>query len=184
MKKFFKLGCFGFIGLVVLIVVIASLGGEEEKVSTGTEATTAKSGDNTKKEAAKEDGSKKVDASSQTMDAIGLKVALGEIKVSKDKIQVGMNVENTNDKKVSFYPDQGSAVVGDMQLDANMFLTDGKISGDIQGGVKQEAVIEFLAPEGKEIDVKSVQQIKLIFGEVVSEDFMNTKAVEFVVPVK
>lgn len=38
MKKFFKIGCLGFIGLIILIAILASLGGGEE--STETEPAT------------------------------------------------------------------------------------------------------------------------------------------------
>ncbi|MGG3235375.1 hypothetical protein ABEP17_18240 [Priestia flexa] len=179
MKKFFKFGCLGIIGIVVLFVVIAiATGGNEETVSTG--GTGNKSTESSKQES----GTKKVDASEQTTDAVGLKIALGEMKVTKDKIQVGINVENTSSKTVSFYPDQGSAVVGDMQLDANLFLTDGQIGGDVNAGVKQDGVIEFLAPDGKSIDVENIQEVKLLLGDVTPDDFSTSKAVEFTVPVK
>jgi hypothetical protein len=187
MKKLFKFGCLSIIGLVVLVVVIAlASGGEDEKVSTGakTESKTNETPKETSKETPKDDGSKKIDASAQQVDALGLKVGLGELKLTKDKMQVGINIENTTGKKLSFYPDQGSAVIGDMQLDANLFLTDGDVGGDIQGGVKQDGVIEFLAPKGKEIDVKNVKEVKLIFGDVVTDDYMNSQNVEFVVSVQ
>ena len=71
-----------------------------------------------------------------------------------------------------------------MQLDANMFLTDGDVSGEIQGGVKKEGVLEFLAPDGKTIDVNSVKEIKLILGDVTTEDFMNSEDVSFTIPVE
>jgi len=182
LKKFFKFGCLGIIALIVLIIVLAVAfsGGEEDKVSTGSDST--KSSETSKE--TKDDGSKKVDASDQKVDALGLKVGLGEVKIASDKIQVGINVENTNDHLVTFYPDQGSAVIEDMQLDANMFLTDGDVSGDIQGGVKKEAVLEFLVPEGKEIDVKNLKEIKFMFGDVYDEESFDTKDVSFTVPVK
>lgn len=157
-------------------------GGDEEAVSTGTnsknETTT------TEEKPAAESGEKIVDATAQSMDAAGMKVNLGEIKISKDKIKVGINIENTTDAQLMFYPDQGSAVVGDMQLDANMFLTDGSIGGEVQAGVKQEGVLEFLAPEGKEIDVEAIKEIKLLFGDVITDDFMTTKPVDFTIPVQ
>lgn len=141
-----------------------------------------------KTEETKDDGSKKVDASKQSAEALGMKVNLGDVKIMKDKINVGLNIENTTDKVLTFYPDQGNAVIGSMQLSANMFLTDGEVGGEVggevQGGVKQEGVLEFTAPEGKEIDVDSVKEIKLNFGEVITEDFMNNKAVSITVPVK
>ena len=180
MKKFFKFGCLGFIGIIVLFIILAvAFGGEEDKVSTGSNASNS-----SKETKSLDDGSKKVDATSHSSEVIGLKIGLGEVKINKDKLQVGINVENTNDQAISFYPDQGSAVIGDLQLDANLFLTDGDIGGDIQSGVKQEGVIEFLAPEGKEIDTKNVKEIKFIFGDAITEDFTKSKPVSFTVPVK
>lgn len=172
------MGCFSIIGIIVVIGIIIAVvsGGDEDKVSTGSDSSKSSSEQSTK-----EEGTKTIDATSQSAQAAGLNVNLGEIKVSEDKIEVGINVENTNSDLVSFYPDQGSAVIGDMQLDANMFLTDGSISGDIQGGVKQEAVLEFLAPEGKTIDPESVKDIKLVLGDVTSADYMTSEPVEFTV---
>lgn len=182
MKKALKFGCLGFIGLIVIIVIIAMVsGGDEEKISTGTNSSKQTETTNSEE---KNTDSKKINASSQTIDAIGLKVGLGEVKVTKNKIQVGINAENTSSQAIMFYPDQGSAIVGNMQLDANMFLTDGDIGGEIQPGVKQEAVLEFLTPEGKEIDVENVNQIKFVLGDATTADFMNSKPVEFVVPIK
>lgn len=179
MKKAFKFGCLGIIAIFLLIIVVAIFaGGDDDKPSTG--ATTS----NSSSKKSTDDGSKKIDASKQKTDSLGLKVGLGEIKIFKDKLQVGINVENTNSSKISFYPDQGSAVIGDMQLDANMFLTDGSISGDIQSGVKKDAVLEFLVPEGKKLDVKSVKEIKLNFGEIYDEKTFDTKEITFTVPVK
>lgn len=182
MKKMFKFGCLGVIALVVLFIIIAvATSGGEDKVSTGTSSSSTVT---KKEETPKDDGTKKVDATSQSVDALGLKVGLGEIKISKDKLEVGINVENTSANKVTFYPDQGSAVIGDMQLDANLFLTDGDVSGDIQSGVKKEAVLEFLAPEGKEIDVNAITEVKLMFGDVYEDGTFETQDVSFTVPVQ
>lgn len=170
---------------VLLLSVLAACGSSD--VSTGGEGnSTEKKTETTesKEETPKEETGKTIDATSQTVEAIGMKVGLGEIKIAEDKISVGINLENTTDKALSFYPDQGQLVVGDMQLDANMFMTSGDIGGDVQGGVKQDGVIEFLAPEGKTIDTEAITEIKLIFGDVVTEDYMESKPVEFVVPVQ
>lgn len=154
-----------------------STGGEGNSVEKKEEATEPK-------EEAKEESGKTVDATSQTVTVLGMKVGLGEIKIAEDKISVGVNLENTTNKALSFYPDQGQLVAGDMQLDANLFLTSGDIGGDVQGGVKQEGVIEFLAPEGKTIDPNVVTEVKLIFGDVTTDDFMQSEPVEFTVPVQ
>lgn len=52
MKKFFKLGCFGFIGLIVLIIVIAvvSSGGDSDSTSNEPKEVTDKKGNSAKKE--------------------------------------------------------------------------------------------------------------------------------------
>jgi hypothetical protein len=155
----------------------------ESDVSTGGSGNTTEKKLEAK-ETKKEDTGKTIDATNQKVEAAGMKVGLGEVKVTADKISVGINLENTTDKALSFYPDQGKMVIGDMQLDANMFMTSGSVGGDVQSGVKQEGVIEFLAPEGKKIDVKTVKQIKLVFGDVVTEDYMTTEPVNFTVEVK
>lgn len=185
MGRFFKIGCLGIIIIVVLIVIAAMFsGGGEDSVSTGADSEETNDTASNEETEAPADGTKTVDASSQTTEAAGMKVGLGEIKISSDKLKVGVNLENTTDGMLMFYPDQGSAVIGDMQIDANMFLTDGSIGGDVQGGVKQEGVLEFLAPEGKEIDVDAVKEIKFVFGDVTTEDFMTTEPVNFTVPVQ
>lgn len=183
MKKFFKFGCLGIIGIVVLIIVIALFaGGEEEKISTGGTATETDKVVET--EPVAEEGVKTIDATAQSTEALGLKIGLGEIKIENDRIKVGMNVENTSDKTITFYPDQGSAVVGNIQLDANLFMTDGDVSGEIQSGVQKEGVIEFLVPEGKTLDVATVKEIKLALGDVVDDSYLNSKTINIVIPVK
>jgi len=143
--------------------------GSAENVYTGSDSAKAESSEK-EKTTESEDTSKKIDVSDQSMTAAGLKVGLGDIKILEDKIQVGINVENTNSDAVSFYPDMDSAVIGDMQVDANMVMTDGDISGDILGG--------------KTIDPASVKEIKLILGDVTSADYLTTEPVEFTVTVQ
>ncbi|SNZ11594.1 hypothetical protein SAMN05421503_2093 [Terribacillus aidingensis] len=166
--------------LLVLMIALAACSSTED-VSTGSDSESAESSEKSNET---DDNAKKVDASDQSVTAANLKVGLGDVKVLEDKIQVGINVENTASDAVSFYPDQGSAVIGDMQLDANMFLTDGSVSGDIQASVKKEGVLEFLAPEGKKIDPATVKEIKLVLGDATSADFMTTEPVEFTVTVE
>ncbi|MFC0525516.1 DUF4352 domain-containing protein [Pontibacillus salicampi] len=43
MKKFFKFGCFGFIGLIVLGIIIASLGGGDDSASTNSDGESKES---------------------------------------------------------------------------------------------------------------------------------------------
>lgn len=164
------------------LLVLGACGNSD--VSTGGDGNSTEKKETAKQETPKEESGKTIDATNQTITASGMKVGLGEIKLTEDKISVGMNLENTTDKVLSFYPDQGKLVVGDMQLEANMFMTSGSVGGDVEGGVKQEGVVEFLAPEGKTIDVKAIKELKIKFGDVTTEDFMTTKPVSFNVPVK
>lgn len=173
--------------LIGIIAVFMAACGSSDVDTGASEPAEEKKAESAKETKAKEKpvaDEKSVDAKALSKEAIGLKVNFGEVRIAKDKISVGINLENTNAEQVSFYPDQGSVVVGDMQMDANMFMTSGDIGGDIQPGVKQDAVIEFLAPDGKEIDVASVKEIKMIFGDVTSADFMKSEPVEVVLPVK
>ena len=182
MMKFFKIGCGAIIALLALIIILALFsGGDDDKPSTGSSQDKTETSDGKKDTS---DGSKTIDATAQVVEVNGLKVALGEIKISKSKIQVGVNVENIVANSVTFYPDQGSAVVGNMQLDANLFLTDGDVSGDIQSGVLKEGVIEYLAPDGKEIDVDALTEIKLIFGNVFNDTSFESEEVTFTVPIQ
>ncbi|MBL4987260.1 MULTISPECIES: lipoprotein [Bacillus] len=178
MKKFYAL----FLALGLTFTLAAC--GSTEDVSTGASKEKESTSTKTQSKNKKDDGSKKINASKHKTTAQGMKVNLGEIKIMKDKINVGMNIENTTDKVLNFYPDQGKVVAGSMQLDANMFMTDGDIGGEVEGGVKQDGVIQFLAPEGKEINIKNIKELKLKFGDVTTDDYMNSKDVTFTVKVK
>ena len=60
-----------------------------------------------------------------TKEFMGVKVSIAEVKIKPDRIEVGMNYENKSGQSVHWYPDQeAKAVIGDMQLDSNMFLDD------------------------------------------------------------
>lgn len=164
------------------LVVLGLVGCSESDVSTGGSGNSVES----KKEASapkKEEG-KRIDATKQQMEAAGLKVGLGEIKITDTKIEVGINVENTSNQVLSFYPDQGQMVIGDMQLTSNFIMNDGTVDGEIQPGVKQDAVYVYPAPDGKTLDVKAIQEIKFFFGDVTTADYMTTEPVNFTVGIK
>lgn len=171
----------GFKSITITALGLALLTGcSESDVNTGAaepkQATTAKA------EAPKEEG-KRFNAN-QSITAAGMIVNIAEVKITDSAISVGVNLENTAEGTLSFYPDQGQLVVGDMQLDANMFMTSGDIGGEVMAGVKQDAVIEFLAPDGKTLDPAAITELKLNFGDVMTEDFMTSEPVVFTVPVK
>lgn len=164
------------------LVVLGLVGCSESDVATGGSGNSVEE----KKEAAvpKEDSGKRIDATNQKVEAAGLKVGLGEIKIEADKISVGINIENTSDQAVSFYPDQGQMVIGDMQLSSNFMMNDGDVDSETQPGVKKEAVYVYPAPKGKTLDVDSIKEIKLFYGDVTTADYMTAEPVNFTVGIK
>ncbi len=152
-----------------------------EDVETGGTEHSAEA----EEEDAKEENVKSFNAD-VTKEFMGVKVSIAEVKIKPDRIEVGMNYENKSGQSVHWYPDQeAKAVIGDMQLDSNMFLDDtGMTVGDISDGVKSDGVFVFRPAGNKTIDPEAVKEIKLSFGEMMSEDFMKTKKVELTVKVK
>jgi len=98
-----------------------------------------------------------------------LEITIGEIKIEGKKVLVGMTLRNTSNAKLTFYPDMGNAVIGSTQLDANMFMTEGKLSGDIMAGVQKSGVIVFTTDTA--LNPQDVQQIVLDFGSVRHESW-------------
>lgn len=123
----------------------------------------------------------KADASTEVL---GVKVNIAEVVIKPDKLEVGMNLENTNPDEVNWYPDQeGKAIIGDKQLDANMFM-GGDIGGEIAGGVKQDGVLVFPTPNNSKLDTEEIKEIQLNLGEISSSDFSRTDKVQIKVEVK
>jgi hypothetical protein len=182
------------VSIVLFIIGVSTLGSSDEPVSTTSEQPTTTqttspttSNDETKAPETPEptptvDDSKKFNAAvSQTVN--GLKINIAEVMIEKDKVSIGMNIENTTKQKLTFYPDQGSIIIGDMQLEANMFMGTGDLSGDINSSVKKDGIIVFTVPEGKELDIQSIKEIKLAFGTVYNEEY-TTQDANIVLPVK
>ncbi|MES9681631.1 DUF4352 domain-containing protein [Gottfriedia acidiceleris] len=177
MKKYLKA-----VGISVLAMGVLTACSDTSDVKTGGSNNVTKTEDS-KKQEKKNDGSKKFNAAAK-QEVLGMAINLADVKITEKEIQVGMNLHNTSGDKLSFYPDQGTLVVGDMQLSANMFMGSGEVSGDINDGVKMDGVIVFTAPEGKKLDVKAIKELTFNFGDVTTSDFMTTKPVTFKVPVK
>lgn len=127
---------------------------------------------------------KTVDAKSFSAEALGMKVSLGNITVSNNKVAVDLSLENTTSDILNFYPDGGQAEINGVTLSAGMSETSGTIGGETKGGTKQSGKLEFIAPEDAKLDAKTIKNIKLDFGDVSSEDYLKTKNVTFNVPVK
>ncbi len=160
------------VGLLVGLIIITLIGcGAPSGVKTGSEGSSTKPETSTKQA----ENAKKV-AVNKEFTVNGLKVVIGEVKVEEKRILVGMTIKNETNDKLSFYPDQGNVVVGNMQLDANMFMTEGKVSGDIQPGVEKSGVVVFMAPEGKTLSPKEVTSITLHLGNVFNENSFSSKS--------
>jgi hypothetical protein len=187
-----KRGIYTAISFVVLIIGITTMTSSSETISTSSEQSVVSEPvvnneetktTETQKPTPKVNEGKKFEAAvSQVVN--GLTINIAEVKIEKDKISVGMNIENPTGQKLTFYPDQGSLVVGDMQLESNMFMGAGDVSGDVNAGVKKDGVIVFTAPEGKELDIPSITELKLNFGTVFNDESYATEEANIVVPVK
>ncbi|MBT2728412.1 hypothetical protein J7E63_15895 [Bacillus sp. ISL-75] len=179
-KKLFKWAFILFGAIIALVIVVAIFSGDDEEVSTGTKTEVSTTSKTDQKAVANE---KKFNAGiSKTFG--GMIINIAEVKVTEDKIVIGMNFENSTTSKLSFYPDQGSAIIGSMQLSANMFMGSGEISGDINSKVKMDGTIEYLAPEGKKIDVKNIKEIKLDMGDIYNESTYDAVTATIAIPVK
>ncbi|MGG1073116.1 hypothetical protein ABE178_25355 [Priestia megaterium] len=176
MKKLAKI-------LGISVLTIGALAAcSETDVKTGgsnnTEGKKTEQAEDTKKE----DGKKFNAGISQEVN--GLKINIAEVKITDEQIQVGLNLENATQQKLTFYPDQGNAIVGDMQLTANMFSGSGNVSGDVNAGVKMDGVIVYDTPDGKTIDVNKITEIKLDMGDVFNEESFDAKNATITIPVK
>lgn len=105
----------------------------------------------------------------------GLDISLGEAGIKSDGISLGMTIRNTTKNKLTFYPDQGNIVVGNMQLEANMFLNDGDVSGEIQPGVEKSGIITFKVPDGKTLDPNEITSIQLHLGNIMNHKTFESK---------
>jgi hypothetical protein len=180
-KKLFKWAFILFGVLIALIIAIAIFSGDSEEVSTGSTNEVSTSSKNEEKPV---NANEKKFSAGISKTVGGLVINIADVKISEDKIIVGMNFENTTQSKLTFYPDQGNAIIGSMQLAANMFMGSGEISGDINSKVKMDGTIEYLAPEGKTIDVKNIKEIKLDMGDVYNDSSYDAVNATIVIPVK
>jgi hypothetical protein len=151
--------------VLILFVFLALGSGDDSGVDRGSDSsgqTTSSAG-----QEETEDSKTKYQVM-QEYDVNGLIIIIGEVEVQSDKILVGITVKNNSSNKLSFYPDQGSLVIGSMQLDSNMFMSEGNASGEIMPGVEKTAVIYFTTPEGNTIPEDKT--ITLYLGDVYNVD--------------
>lgn len=154
-----------FYVLLIGLLMMSLIGcGDPSGVDTGAEPGSAKS----EAQSSATGEAKKV-AINEEFIINGLKITIGEVQVEKDCILIGMTIKNESSNKLSFFPDQGCVVVGDIQLEGNLFRTEGDISGDFHPGVEKSGVAVFTVPEGKTLNPKEITEIVLHAGDVFNE---------------
>jgi hypothetical protein len=110
-------------------------------------------------------------AVNKTVDFQGLKLTIQGVEVRPDRLMISMLLVNTTAQKFTVYPSQGNATIGTMQLDCNVFLGDGDLSGDIQAGVEKRGGLTFMVPSGQKLDPDSVSTIKLDLGTIYDQRY-------------
>lgn len=114
----------------------------------------------------------------------GLIIKVTEIEIEDDKVLIGTTLKNPTKNKLSFYPDQGNVVIGSMQLDSNMPMVEGDVSGEIQAGVEKSGVIAFNVPDGKTLNPNTVTQITLHWGDVYNQKTYASKEFDATLTIK
>lgn len=175
MKKIIKL-----LGLSVFTAAVV-VGCSSPSVDTGGEGNNVEAGSANKGES-KQDEDAVSFKSGETVDVHGLKIKIGEVKITPNKIEVGLSFENTT-QDVTWYPDLGSkAVVGDMQLDMDPLHESGLSDGEIGKGIKSDGSFVFSPPGDKKLDPKKIDKIDLKLGEVTDPNY-NEKKLDISIPV-
>lgn len=90
-------------------------------------------------------------ADQQSKGLLATKTAEGIVTIG----QIEVRVENATAGKLSLYPDQGTVVVGNEQVDVDLLLS-GEIGGDYFPGVVKEAKVFFFLKRTAAVDVREV----------------------------
>src|SRR5690606_8889103 len=163
-----------FSALLIGILSACDDGGEgESNESTTNESASETSEMSVNTEEEEEENSGIVEVN-KTYNVNGLDIKIENIEITDDKVRVAMTIANNSDTTKTFYPDQGFLVVGNKQVEADIFATEGDLSGDIFGGVEQSGVLIFnVADYGINFDEAS--EIVLSLGDVFDEESFNAE---------
>ncbi len=175
MKKTFYLSALTVFVLILFALLALGSGedsGEVDRGSSTDEAVGTPGEQDIEPDSAPDDAANKYSIQ-QEYKVNGLKIVIGDIELRQSRVLVGLTIKNEAEDTLTFYPDQGEAVMGSMQLEANMFMTDGDASGDIRPGVEKSAVIHFLTPEDR--DVPDEDSITLYLGTVYNMESFSTE---------
>lgn len=163
---------------VLLIGILSACddGGEGESNESTTNESASETSETNTEEEEKEEAS--VDSGivevNKTYNVNGLDIKIENIEITDDKVRVAMTIANNSDTTKTFYPDQGFLVVGNKQVEADIFATEGDLSGDIFGGVEKSGVVIFnVADSGINFDESS--EIVLRLGDVFDEESFNAE---------
>ena len=164
------------LGIAAVICFVSFIGaiftaGEPSEVETAS--TKVENGSEVIKEEEGEEVDDGIYEINETYEVNGLTINISTIEVSDDDVKIAMKLANNSENTLSFYPDQGDIIIGNKQVGANMFMTDGDVSGDIHAGVEKSGVIRFILDDG--ISADDIEEITLKLGDVYNEDEFNAK---------
>ena len=161
-----------FSALLIGILSACDDGGEGESNESTTNESASETSEMTVN-AEEEENSGFVEVN-ETYNVNGLDIKIENIEITDDKVRVAMTIANNSDTTKTFYPDQGFLVVGNKQVEADIFATEGDLSGDIFGGVEKSGVVIFnVADSGINFDEAS--EIVLRLGDVFDEETFNAE---------
>lgn len=163
-----------FSALLIGILFACDEGGEGESNESTTNESASETSEMSVNAEEKEEENSGIVEVNKTYNVNGLDIKIENIEITDDKVRVAMTIVNNSDTTKTFYPDQGFLVVGNKQVEADIFATEGDLSGDIFGGVEKSGVVIFnVADSGINFDEAS--EINLRLGDVFDEESFNAE---------
>lgn len=167
-------GAFATIALIVSAITA---------VPDASEPAVATSDSNEEDDKSSEDDSEKIIEVNEEYEVNGLNIVIEDIEITEKDVKISMNVKNESDNTKTFYPDQGDIVIGNKQIGANMFMTDGDVSGDIHTGVEKSGTLRFL-DDDDELIPSEITEIELMLGNVFDEETYDSEDFKEVINVE
>ena len=168
--------------LLIGILSACDDGGEGESNESTTNESASETSEMSVNAEEEEENSGIVEVN-KTYNVNGLDIKIENIEITDDKVRVAMTIANNSDTTKTFYPDQGFLVVGNKQVEADIFATEGDLSGDIFGGVEKSGVVIFnVADSGINFDEAS--EIVLRLGDVFDEESFNAEEFSETIAIK
>jgi hypothetical protein len=144
----------------------------DKDVSTGTDEANAEESS----DAASVPKTVKVN---KTVEAMGVKLTVGEIKLKQDEIQVGVSLHNTSSDTRNILLDMDTKLIvdGETQVTPNPFMGD-TLDNEMAGGIKQSAVMVFPTKDKDSLNPSKVKKLEIRFPSVSSSDFTSEKKID------